>query len=66
MEIKKKNRRSHEYENTCIHKGHINVSYGRDKLYSCCNLACLIWKTQSKLETFAEATGHGWIIHLII
>lgn len=45
-----------------IRGAYINV---RKSLF-CCNLACLVWETQRKLETFAEATGYDYIIHLIV
>jgi len=32
----------------------------------CCNLASLVWESQKKLETFANATGYEWLLHLIV
>ena len=47
-----------------IHKVYIDVN--DDKFSSLCNLACLVWESQKKLETFANATGYEWLLHLIV
>lgn len=32
----------------------------------CCNLACLVGETQSKLQMFVEITRYDWITCLIV